>query len=1056
MFNIKIISTLVIFAFLFVGCEDPTKPKESNSTTKKNTLNDSDLGYETGNIQDYFYNFDEEIDASYLYYNSYITSGSNTINNPSILNPYLDTLNFHTFPFYTVEIGNQLDTTISYLLSLTPENIDSYSTLYLLDETNTNVSNWCNNVFVEREGDCPDSVEVSFDSQFATTGTGAVSEDTLYSPAIFNGILSKKEASFAEAWTDIESIEWDDALGRYDFVGPDSANVMRVTFCTGICDSARTNDLLLDCSANYEAEKFTDINNDGTFQQGIDEFDVESDDANNDGTWTGCYDPTFVIDKISDSFDSDSFDSLVYVGIIDTGRFSVNSTMLVDRGEWVRFDTVYKSDDKNLYLDTTFTYKKFIVPDDSPMFRINGDCNQNRQWDKDEKYFDFGPDMCPDSLETGADTYIDVNENDSWEESEPLIIDWNNDGIWTKAFCEVIDLDSDGEIIDEIPCNCLGDWRNGDIDNPDWVSGSDPNEDNWEDCGIDGYCPDHPKDTNSDENGTEKNGVWDPSENMEGNGRYDFDIVNGIGEYFLDKPNGVPNEPAEFCVKGDDGACDLDDLFEDRNCNGKWDDAESGDQGNGIWDASEAFMDLNGDGEWTENGNFGASYETNCYLPADELKEVLGINEEDDKTDEDVCNEAPGCSWSLSYKICYSDGDDEPLYALSDRLETLIVDYSEGFANRKEVTYIDTNTAATFYYGTIEDSVHSVYSNFIKRISVDVEYEKYFYDIERKETIYTNKIIEPALPDNADGYHVTKTKWFQDIVATPWSADLDNPNYDISNYGYDYHLFKISENGNIIKMVHPAYFYYYGYNNRFEDIEIGSWREIPLHEEIYIYSVNGLLRAGEEYLHDTTIVTPIADYRIQELYEVDFDSSVKVPFSNITYKELAVGDTLCIQELKPAWLNDPNVNIDVESNYLQNCPPIVDTLYMSPLTNTFKITKTKTITMLGSSLEFGLRNTIWLASDGNGDPLGIVKDQLEMRWSEPYWKEYGSGWRVMSILELKSLRRAEPELARIFGIFQPIKKVSLNGFDDEEIFNNDPYVATPSFGIHKLSKPNDK
>ena len=77
-------------------------------------------------------------------------------------------------------------------------------------------------------------------------------------------------------------------------------------------------------------------------------------------------------------------------------------------------------------------------------------------------------------------------------------------------------------------------------------------------------------------------------------------------------------------------------------------------------------------------------------------------------------------------------------------------------------------------------------------------------------------------------------------------------------------------------MVNPAYFYYYGYYYHFADIEYNSWKEIPLHEEVYIYSVNGLRRAGEEYLHDTTIVTDFADYRIQELYEVDFDNSVRI------------------------------------------------------------------------------------------------------------------------------------------------------------------------------------
>ena len=218
-------------------------------------------------------------------------------------------------------------------------------------------------------------------------------------------------------------------------------------------------------------------------------------------------------------------------------------------------------------------------------------------------------------------------------------------------------------------------------------------------------------------------------------------------------------------------------------------------------------------------------------------------------------------------------------------------------------------------------------------------------------------------------------------------------------------------------MIHPAFFKYYGYNYSFNDIENGSWREELPQEEVYIYSVDGLLRAGEEYYHDTTIVTSVADYYVEDLYEVDYDTSVVVPFGNITYNVVS-GDTLCINAPDLSWLVDPNVNIDVESNYLQNCPPVLDTL-----TNTFKITKTKTITMVGHGLEFGLRNTIWLASDGNGDPLGIVKEQLEIRWSEPYWEEYGSSWKTMSILELRSLRKVEPELSRIFGIFRDEKRI---------------------------------
>ena len=135
--------------FLSLGCKNsPTTVEDTGSTANKNTLNISDLGNgDTGNINDYFYHEYEGIEAQFLYHNAYISRGLNSITNPTALNPYLDTLNFRTFPYYTVEIENVIDT-ISYMLSLTPENIDNYSTLFPLDETNTATQNWCNEVMV--------------------------------------------------------------------------------------------------------------------------------------------------------------------------------------------------------------------------------------------------------------------------------------------------------------------------------------------------------------------------------------------------------------------------------------------------------------------------------------------------------------------------------------------------------------------------------------------------------------------------------------------------------------------------------------------------------------------------------------------------------------------------------------------------------------------------------------------------------------------------------------------------------------------------------------------
>ena len=302
MFNIKIISIFAITVFLFFGCEESTKVKDSDSSSKRNTLNDSDLGHETGSIEDYFYDFDEEIDANYLYYNYYITSGANTINSPSGLNPYLDTLNFRTFPFYTVEVDNQLDT-VSYLLSLTPENIDNYSTLYPLDETNTDTLNWCNEMLVEYEGNCPASVEVDFDYTILLSSVTGRVDDVDTSKAIHSSIISKKEAEFNIGWTNINSLIWSNELKRYEINPEDSTYIKQATICAGLCDSALTNSLLEYCSDDFTAEIFTDLNNDGTFQQGIDEFNVEKHDEDGDGVWTGCYDPTFVIENITDHFE---------------------------------------------------------------------------------------------------------------------------------------------------------------------------------------------------------------------------------------------------------------------------------------------------------------------------------------------------------------------------------------------------------------------------------------------------------------------------------------------------------------------------------------------------------------------------------------------------------------------------------------------------------------------------------------------------------------------------------------------------------------------------------
>jgi len=79
------------------------------------------------------------------------------------------------------------------------------------------------------------------------------------------------------------------------------------------------------------------------------------------------------------------------------------------------------------------------------------------------------------------------------------------------------------------------------------ISANDPNNDNWEDCGIDTICPEDDNYTYEDIDGSEGNGLWDENEGFEGNDKYDQLDVNGDG--FISSGEA---EPAVEDFDGDD------------------------------------------------------------------------------------------------------------------------------------------------------------------------------------------------------------------------------------------------------------------------------------------------------------------------------------------------------------------------------------------------------------------------------------------------------------------------------------------------------------------------
>ena len=189
---------------------------------------------------------------------------------------------------------------------------------------------------------------------------------------------------------------------------------------------------------------------------------------------------------------SDTFDVSAYWAIVDT-PFIESGLLFVDSSEWNDTDYVFISDDPIRFLNT-FEFVKQQLSDDSLVFRMNTDCNDNGRWD--------------DSELTG--------------------IDYNGNGIY--------------EVLYEY----------------------------------------------SDNN---NNGVYDAGDDIIQD--YDGNDTISIAYEFIDRGNGIwdPHEP--YYDIDSSGTYDLNEPYQDRNCNNKWDGAETynDDDGSGNYSDGDSFVD---------------------------------------------------------------------------------------------------------------------------------------------------------------------------------------------------------------------------------------------------------------------------------------------------------------------------------------------------------------------------------------------------------------------------------------------------------------------------------
>ena len=244
------------------------------------------------------------------------------------------------------------------------------------------------------------------------------------------------------------------------------------------------------------------------------------------------------------------------------------------------------------------------------------------------------------------------------------------------------------------------------------------------------------------------------------------------------------------------------------------------------------------------------------------------------------------------------------------------------------------------------------------------------------------------------------------MEASPWRAKTTAPSWRLGGL--------LDANGAVDPQFgapYPAYFYHYGYFETPEEIESGFYEIADFKQDIMIYTADGLIREGESVTSFDEVVVDanndgVSDmqYEVSKEFSVEYEEAI-VPLrkvlgtttiegeaGNICSEGLMItcsdGDIISCPDAGGSEYGEDNCGERIRS--LSDCP--VDTTIKA-----FKIINTKNITMIGNGVEFGERNTIWLAQG-----IGIIADKLEHRWTE---NTDTYDWKEFSRLELKGIRQ---------------------------------------------------
>ena len=559
-----------------------------------------------------------------------------------------------------------------------------------------------------------------------------------------------------------------------------------------------------------------------------------------------------------------------------------------------------------------------------------------------------------------------------------------------------------------------------------------------------------------------QNGQNDEAEIM----NYDYNNLNGMTDILYESIDDVDYCGAETFDQYGEGKGWKDD---DKNdiC------YEFNDLGNGKYDEAELYYDINLSGAHDTTGVFGAEpfEDLNCNGKYD-VAEIMNYDYNSDGDMKDVLVESDDAQDYCGSESNGPDGDlDDICYEFTDvgngQWDGEEYFITEGQFVGSQVIGIAGPTSLLFDHSgptptevleideftVIEDRDGNTYKVLDNITIVDSIY-KYIPKVDSVITIFSNDVITHFAADAEDNdpsndrdleYVITKTR---NSYASGLGYDIDEYAYNIFNTG----------DSHVKELINPSFFLPYGFYETPQAIADSFWFDICRDTlDIFLYAPDGYISTtdGDNFSPDTLIINKdkdcdgdglydnvgAGDYHVEIDYDVEKIDTVMVKMRKILTDEngLCLGGTLH-DDIAPLIVSNPT-DCYKKSSDGGIAGRALDTL----ITDCFKVTKTMTMTYIGSGVEYGERVTMWLAKD-----IGIVKNHLDIRWSEPYWVDEEQ-WSPYSRWELVERRQSSSGNSRsLLDKLSGKRKVTYEDFESIIEFNNEPFKRVRTAGLHKV------